>query len=133
MAKILLDTNIILRYLRNDDAFLSPKAKKFFDLAQNGQLELYIDEIVIAEVIWVNKSVYKARPLVTLKTIQDLLSFNWIKNPRKQIILSALSLAISNPSLNYVDCWLYCLSKEENLPLQTFDQKLKHLKSPHTR
>ena len=55
--KTLVDTNVILRFLLNDNPNQAQEAEDLFEKAENNQLE--IPDIIIAELIFVLLSVYK--------------------------------------------------------------------------
>lgn len=120
----LIDTNIILRFLRRDDPSLSGKAKALFVDAQDGRFLCYIDEVTVAEVMWVATSVYKASREDIADGLEELLAKEWVVNPRKHTILRAMTFYRMS-SLNYIDCWLLAVSEEKHIPLETFDMKLK--------
>jgi predicted nucleic acid-binding protein len=124
MNVVLVDANIILRYLLADHPQLSAQAKSLFLKAEEGKVKLYCDEIVIAEVIWVLSSLYKTPKGEIVSQLEIILSQNWTINPRKNLILESLNL-YSSSSLSYIDCWLLKLSEIENLRLETFDRKLR--------
>lgn len=126
MIKI-IDTNVILRFLLNDEPLLFVEAQKIFEDAQAGKFKIYIDEIVLAETIWVLMSYYSYTKSEVCSKLIKMLSHAWIVNPQKKIILRALAL-YSEKNFDFVDCWVYCLSQEEKIPLVTFDKKLKKLK-----
>ena len=46
--RVIIDTNILVRYFRQDDPQLSLKAKEIFEQAQKGKKLIYLDEIVKA-------------------------------------------------------------------------------------
>lgn len=123
---LLLDANIILRFLRNDVPSHFKIAKETISKGQQGKAELYLDELVLAEVIWTSTTFYKETRETISKPLLKLLTQNWIINPRKELISEALNY-YKNSNLSYIDCWLYTLSKEKNFFLETFDQKLKKL------
>lgn len=128
MTTLLLDTNIIIRYLLKDHPLLSPKAKNFFQQAKRGEVLLYIDEVVIAEIVWVlSSSVYQKEPTTIADQLKQLLASGWIINERKNVILQALNLFAKN-NLSFVDCWLYVVSQNKNILLETFDKKLQKLR-----
>lgn len=122
----LIDTNIILRFLRRDDQTLSSRAKKYFIDAEEGKQFCYLDEIVIAEAIWVLTSVYKTKRDSIAHMLEALLIHDWIINPRKKTIFRALAFYRKN-TLNYIDCWLLAVSEERQIILETFDKKLQKI------
>lgn len=126
---VIVDTNIVLRYLRQDNPILSPKAKEFFDRAQKGKFAIYLDETVIIEIIGVLKIYYKSPKNIVVEKISKLLYLPWIVNPRKKLVAKALSLYFNTSKLSYVDCWLFVLSREEKMQLETFDKNLQNLQN----
>lgn len=128
MKTIVIDTNVLLRYLRQDNPDLFIKAKAVFADTRKGNTQLYFDETMVAETIWVLLKVFNTPRNEIVATISDLLSQNWALNPRKNAILSALNLFKSHIELSYVDCWLAVLAKDSGYKLETFDKKLKKLK-----
>lgn len=124
--QVIVDTNVILRLLLADEAKLHSRAKDIFNQAESGKIRLYIDEIVIAEVVWVLSSFYRQAQKDIAKQLQLLLSQRWIANPRKQLILRVLDL-YQAASVSYIDCWLITVAEKKHLTLETFDAKLRRL------
>lgn len=120
----LIDTNVILRFLRRDDPTLSGKAKTLFIQAEGGAFLCYVDEVTVAEVIWVATSVYKANREDVANDLEELLAKEWVANSRKHTMLRAITFYRMS-TLNYIDCWLLAVSEEKHIPLETFDMKLK--------
>jgi predicted nucleic-acid-binding protein len=54
-----IDTNILVRYLTNDDAEQSIAVANFFEQYSCNESSIYINNIVLCEVIWVLESGYK--------------------------------------------------------------------------
>lgn len=123
---VCIDTNILIRFLRADHPQLSLKAKEIFFSAQKGKVRIYLDEVVVAEAVWLLSSFYKIKKEEIASQLQALVSQEWVVNPRKKIVLESLSLYASG-SLAYIDCWVYGVSKEIRGELKTFDKKLKKM------
>lgn len=126
---VIVDANIIIRYLVKDDPKFSPLAKDYFDRARKGLIELYLDEVTVAEVIWTLSSFYKARKEDIVEQLTELISQNWVINPRKKLLLASLEF-YSNLNLSFIDCWIYTISQSLKAKLVTFDKKLRKLASP---
>ncbi len=124
MNTLILDTNIILRFLRKDNLVFYKRAKLIFNRAGEGKILLYLDELVAAEIVWTLQSFYKQFKQDVVEVLLDLASQDWIINPRKQILLETLRL-YRGVNLSYVDCWLVILSRESRIKLETFDSKLQ--------
>lgn len=124
---IIVDANIILRLLRNDHPTLSPKAHRLFSDAEKRKTSIYLDELIIAEVIWSLTSFYKQTKRETYEQINELLAQDWAINPRKELLLKTLE-TLKTRNISLVDSWILTLSDKIGHPLETFDQKLKKIK-----
>ena len=114
---LILDANIILRYLLNDNAALADKATEYVDRA-----DAFVTIEVIAEVVYVLKGVYSLdRPKIRdiLKAFLEL-----VKCKHRNIIFTALDL-YGDRNLDFVDCVLYAYHKVENAEIATFDLKFQ--------
>lgn len=124
--RVCLDTNVLLRFLLEDDSVLYKQAKKIFKEAERGQLLIYLDEVILAEAIWVLLSVYKLEKRVICQTMTKLLVCKWLVNPRKELMLKAIGLW-SRTKLHYPDCWLFLLSESLGFEMKTFDLDLMRM------
>ena|SRR3990167_99413 len=125
---ILIDANIVIRFLLNDNPELSRKAKAIFRQAEAGEIKLFFDEVIVAEIIWTLSSFYKIKKLEIVDRLEKLLSQDWAENPRKRLILMAFEL-YRGSNLDYIDCWLFIVSKSLKLKLETFDKNLSKMRS----
>ncbi len=121
---ILIDTNILLRFLLQDHPQHFIQAKSIFHQAALGRVKVYLDEVIVAEAVWVLTSHYDIDKLDASQKLIKFLSQRWVKNPRKKVILKALWL-YSSTNLSYVDCWAWCVAKSQKMELGTFDRSLK--------
>lgn len=75
-----LDTNILVRYLLNDDVLQSPKATELINRYSGKAGVIVINNIVLCELIWVLERGYKYSKLeivVLLKNILSTLEFSF--------------------------------------------------------
>ncbi len=107
----------------DDDSALSRQARKKFKDAEGGKRLIYLDEVILAETIWVLLSVYKMEKQEVCRIMTKLLTVKWLVNPRKGLMLAALSL-FSKTKLHYPDCWLYTVTNNLGHILETFDLDL---------
>lgn len=131
MKTIILDANVIIRFLLADHPQLSRKAKEFFQKAEEGKILLYIDEVVAAETVWVLTSFYKVRRVDVVHKLEAIFVQEWMVNPRKHILQEALTL-FGEQHIAYIDAWILAVSHAENIPLATFDTQLAKLASQHS-
>lgn len=121
---ICIDTNIIIRFLQADHPDLSPKAREIILGAESGKYNIYFDEVMIAETVWVLTSHYAWPKIEVVKKLHQLISRKWAINPRKNLVSRVLKL-YSNTKLSYIDCWISEVSKTNKLKFETFDKDLR--------
>lgn len=117
MQKILIDANVILRYLLND---VEEMAKKSAEIINAGAFTL---PEVIAEVIYVLKSVYKVERGEISNAILKILEE--IEVERKNIVIESVKI-FSETNLDFVDCILIAYNRLENFEVFSFDKKLNN-------
>lgn len=123
---IVIDANVVIRFLLNDHVVLSPKAKIIFQKAQQGNIRIFLDEVIFAEIIWTLSSYYKIKKKDLVNQLEKLISQDWVINPRKKLIISTLNL-YGTHNIDYIDCWIYSVSKSKGIKLETFDEDFKKL------
>lgn len=115
------DANVYLRYLLGDHPTQSLQAKNIIS-----KRKIYTDPTIIAEVVWVLTSFYKINKAKFIPPLLAIIDQKNNKSPAKQLLAQALTFFATH-NLSYVDCYLYCLAKNEEIPLATFDKKLQKI------
>lgn len=113
---LLIDTNVILRYLLNDNPEMSQKAK---DLISSGTA--YAKPEIIAEAVYVLKSVYGLEKGVIRTFIRSLLDD--MPCQEEKSVRAAIEIYASS-SLDFVDCLLIAYHKINKEAVFSFDRKL---------
>jgi predicted nucleic acid-binding protein len=102
---MVLDTNIILRYLTRDDPIKAAACFDLFQRLQRGTDEVVTSESVLAEVVYVLSS--PAHYSVPRQAIRDrlvpILALRGLHLPRKRLYLRALNLYVDHPPLDFED------------------------------
>ena len=115
----LIDTNVILRFILNDNTEM---AKRAAEVIASGA---YTKPEVIAEVVYVLKNVYSTPKDKIKIIIHGLSSIIQIEN--SDCVGHAIDL-FANTSLDFVDCLLVAYHILNNETVFTFDKKLnRHL------
>jgi len=115
----MLDTNMILRYLLNDNESMRETAKKYL-CAGN----VWITLEVAAELVYVLNGVYKLeRKAIAEKIIQFLNVADCGESAVLQLALNTYALH----NLDFVDCILYSYNEVKGIEIATFDKKLLRL------
>lgn len=92
MNRCAVHSNVILRFLTGEPADLAAQASALFDAVDEGDLILVVDEIVVAETVWVLESFYGHSPREIARVMQDLLSRPGLQVQDKAGMLLALHL-----------------------------------------
>ena len=110
-----LDTNLILRYLIND-----PEAERVEKLLKSSD-ELFLPDVVFAEIVWVLKSFYKWEKSKILAVTTGLLKLNSIK-ANKNLLLNSIKL-FENYNIKYVDAYIAAsMYKNKTKLIYSFDR-----------
>lgn len=119
----LLDTNVIVRFLTNDDPEQSPKALEIFQKVVNQEITLTLTPMVIVECTWVlgmKRYGYSHEQIGDkLKTI---VQFPGIKTVEEDVVLKALQEYSTN-RIDFVDAYLAALSSKIDEPCLTWNVK----------
>ena len=115
-AMILLDANIILRYLVRDNAEMAEKAKEYINSG-----DAFVTTEVVAEVVYVLQKVYRighAEISLQMMKVMERLNVG-----EAEIIFLALEV-YGKTNLDFVDCVLFAYHKLFGFEVATFDRQL---------
>lgn len=115
----ILDTNMVLRYLLNDNREMADEAER---VIKEGSVLLTIE--VIAEVVYVLKGVYSIeRGQIASCLLEFLSEVNILE---EQVVRLGLE-TYAEHGLDFVDCILYAYNRVKGYEVKTFDKKLLRL------
>ncbi len=87
-----VDANVILRFLTGDPPDMAQDAARLFQAVEDEHVTLIVDDIVVAETVWVLRSFYH-HPVADIATVlRDFLLQDGIKAEEKMTLLQALTL-----------------------------------------
>ena len=117
-----IDANIVLRYVLEDHAELSPRAKELID---NQIVEVPVE--VLCEVVYVLIGQYEVDRSSVSTELKRFFEQTQCILPHREIILKALE-TFGQTSFDFVDCILAAYAEIEDDTIHTFDEKLqKHI------
>lgn len=126
MDKKIIDTNLIVRYLVNDEPNLYKKARDFFDLVKLGRIKAILEQTVLTETVFVLAKVYEIPRDKISSTLAGLLEYKGIYNYEKEVLLESL-IIYAETNLHIVDCIIIAKAKLQSIEIVSFDQELvKH-------
>lgn len=118
-----LDTNVILRFLLKEDPQLFQAVEPLFLQAEQGDLEIYIHPIIIAEIIWTLESYYEYSKEKIAEVMIQLVEAKGVVAPDKEIIVGALQ-DYKEKNVDFIDSYLVqYANKKGPLTVYTLDKK----------
>jgi len=88
-----IDTNILVRYITQDDPQQSALATRFIEEKCSPECPGFINHIVLCELVWVLNRCYKTDRMQSLQVIEQLLRTAQFQIQEPQIVWKALKLA----------------------------------------
>lgn len=120
---VVFDTNMVLRYLLNDNQAMADRAEQYL-IAD----DVFVTVEVIAEVVYVLKGVYSMDRSLIANTIEGFLELVHCRD--MDVLITALkTYGICN--IDFVDCVLYGYHAVRGAEIATFDKKLLKLLGSH--
>ncbi|MBD5486750.1 MAG: type II toxin-antitoxin system VapC family toxin [Lachnospiraceae bacterium] len=116
---VMLDANIILRYLLNDDDRMASEAEA---IIKNMSVQVNIE--IVAEVIYVLKGVYHIDRVEIGQCLLEFLSE--INTPEPEVLKLGIE-TYAERNLDFPDCILYAYHMIKGYEIKTFDRKLNKL------
>ena len=116
--KMLIDTNVALRYLLQDNEVMAAKAQ---EIISSGGILL---PEVLAGFVYVLQKVYKVSRHETYESLKDLLAET--ESPDPLVLERAVDL-YGETTLDFVDCVLIAHNHVEKIFVFTFDKKMNKL------
>lgn len=98
-----LDTNLLVRYLTQDDAGQSKQAARIIDAAIEAGEDLYLNHIVVCELTWVLSRAYGYAKDELLGVLEKILAAGQFAFEDKDALWRALE-AFRRSSADFADC-----------------------------
>ena len=122
-----LDTNVILRYLLQDDPRQSRQANRIVDRQLSEQNPGFIDLVSVLEIVWVLRSLLKQTPAEIAGHIERLLAADMLKVQNELQVFEA-AFALKRGGAEFEDALIGALNSWAGCSTTlTFDQKATRL------
>lgn len=92
-----IDTNVLVRYLTQDDAIQARKVDALFDSAIEDGLRLRVDEIVLCEVVWVLRAAYRLGKPAIVEALDKVISTAVFSFDDRELLRGALADYLDGP------------------------------------
>ncbi len=116
---LIVDANVILRYLLDDHPKFSAKATEI--IANN---DIFMPYEVLCEVVYVLQKVYQVKKEEIQFTICDLIQNDIVFTDHDDTLVHAMELYFEK-NIDIVDAILCAYSKINSFEIKTFDKKLQ--------
>ncbi len=121
--KVVIDTNLLVRYLINDDRKKAEAVDNLLDRAAKGEVRIIVPSVVIAELVWVLESFYQLKADAILELAEAIINTSGLDVTDKSTIISALRLYKSK-NIDFIDAWIIEFAKERGVKtIYTFDKR----------
>ncbi len=121
MIKYLLDTNVLIRFLRSDHPVHSPATRELFADACDGKCVLLLTEITVAEAVWVLQSVYNSERAQVADGLRKVILSAGIRCAKRNEMLDALG-RFASTKCDFLDCYLAALAAASGDSIASFDK-----------
>lgn len=119
MAKNLIDTNLIIRFLVNDDP---QKVSRVEYLLRDKSNKNVLLDTVVAEIVWVLLSYYSIDKEDVVEKVRALIHVDTIEC-NAFLINRALTIWENN-TISYIDAYLAAVAELGSMTLYTYDKRL---------
>ena len=101
-----LNTNVLVRYVSQDDPVQSPKATNLIESLTAGEPG-FIDMVSVMELVWVLQSCYQATKSEIVDVLETLLRTKELVVERAEIVWQALR-RFSDSKASFANCLMQC-------------------------
>ena len=123
MRHLLLDANVVLRYLLQDDSKQGPAATKLFADAAAGRCRLEVDSLVIAECVYILYGHYRRDRNQTAFALDQLIQRAGVETPQLTLLRETLR-RFSKAPIDFSDAWLAARGAMTESEVASFDRDL---------
>ncbi len=126
MIEIFIDTNPFIRYFTNDIPELAERVENLLKRAKQGQVKLMVNELIVAEIVWVLESVYEMKKGQISKLLEAIFNTHNLEIPNKTVLKEAAEI-YKEKNIDFIDAYTVSYMKvREVTKLCSFDKK--HMK-----
>jgi len=118
-----IDTNLLLRYLRNDLPEQADAVEVLLKRAAAGNVSLVTNVMVIAELVWTCESFYKLSKQEIRDKVVMILNTPGLRVENHDLLLQA-ALLYADQNVDFIDAYNGCWAEDQKIPLvYSFDQR----------
>lgn len=122
--KVLLDTNILVRFLTRDHEEYYIKSVEIFNQIEAGKMDAMLLDFILAEIVYVLRRVYKVEKEKISWLLKKILMYEHIYMNNQLIAFEALDI-YANKNIDFADAMLCAKKNLEGYEVISFDKDIK--------
>jgi predicted nucleic acid-binding protein len=125
-----LNTNVLIRYLTQDDPRLSPRATALLRRVEAHELTVRTTATVVFETVYTMQRFHRVQRSVIRETLWPILRLRNVRLPGKRRLPRTFDLYVSIPSLSFADCYHVAYMESQGLTdLISFDRDFDRVRT----
>ena len=123
MKELLLDANVLVRFLVQDDALQSPAATALLESADRQECRLHLDGLAIAESVYVLVGHYRRNRKDVVGALLTLIQSSGVITADADVVSDALR-RFASVNVDFADAWLAARAAQLGHGVASFDRDL---------
>jgi predicted nucleic acid-binding protein len=123
MRELILDANVLVRFLVQDVPQQAKAARKLVEQAESGALLLVVDPMIIAETVYVLTSFYKKPREAVADALMAFVQSDGVSVAEESRLVDALR-RFQRSSVDFADAWLAATAAETHREVASFGRDL---------
>lgn len=121
MKTLILDTNVILRYLANDVPKKADYCEKLFRDAEAGKVKLFLSDICVAELVWTLKSYFHLDNEDIYGKITAIINTPGFHFSDESLIMDAMR-RFKDKNVDFADAYTASLAARDGMKISSYDR-----------
>jgi predicted nucleic-acid-binding protein len=121
MSDLLLDANVLVRFLVQDDPRQSAAATALFKKAERREMVLHLEGLMVAEVVYVLLGRYGRTRAEVVNVLLAIIQNAGVETVDKDIVTDALRRFVT-ANVDFSDAWLAARAAQSGHPVASFDR-----------
>lgn len=126
-SRLLLDTNVLVRFITGDPADMAEKARRLVERADAGEVVLHITPVILAETFFTLESYYTMNRKEVAAILRGFLNCRGIEVTEKDRLLDAL-LRCQDKGAHFADAYLAACGADSGEAIASFDRDFDKFK-----
>jgi predicted nucleic acid-binding protein len=127
MKELLLDANVLVRFLVQDDPKQSKASTALFERAERGEVRLHLDSLAVGETVYVLMGRYGRNRTEIATVLLAVIHNAGVETSDADSVTDALQ-RFGSVNVDFADAWLAALAAHSERDVASFDRDLDKFK-----